>query len=121
MITTFTSTSHHVSKNAFRRSLPHLRRFFRLALIVGPKVLLTSRISFKCAVFMTLLCLPAMLFSLLMTIPALIFNSPQQQAYFYFAKVVEQDPVQWIAMLLTGFCALIALTVPATTAPPVME
>jgi hypothetical protein len=76
-------------------------------------MLLTSRISAKCATMMTALCMPSLLFCATLTIPALIFQSPEQQEYFYFSKVLNEDPTRWLALLLAGACALFSLAVPA--------
>lgn len=93
-------------------------RFLKLIFISGPRVLLTSQISIKCAVAMIIMCLPALSFSALLTLPGLVFQSPQQNAYFYFAKVLEQDPTRWIVLSLTGLCVLLSLALPATMERP---
>jgi len=83
-------------------------------LISGPKVLLTSRISGKCAFIMSLMCAPSLIFCLMLTVPALIFQSPHQQAYFYFSMVLNDDPYRWVVLALSGICTLLSLAVPAT-------
>ena len=93
-------------------------RLLRLTLISGPWLLLTSRLSRKNASLMILLCAPALLFCSLLTIPALIFPSPQQEAYFYFAQVLNQDPIRWAILALTGICLITALAVPALAPKP---
>jgi hypothetical protein len=90
----------------------------RLTFISGPKVLFTSQISAKCAASMVLMCAPAMLFSVILTLPAVIFQSPQQNAYYHFARVLEDDPARWIALFLGGVCAILSLALPAIMAPP---
>lgn len=90
-----------------------IARLLRLAMISGPWLLLTSRLSKKHAALMILLCLPALLFSSMLIVPALIFQSPQQQAYFYFSLILNQDPIRWVILALSGFCAMTALAVPA--------
>ena len=106
-------------KNAVNRGLPHAKRLLRLTLISGPMVLFTSRISGKCAAIMMMMCAPSLLCCSILTIPALLFQSPQQNAYFHFSKVLEQDPIRWLALLLAGTCAILSLIVPATMpAPP---
>ena len=93
-------------------------RLLRLAFISGPWLLLTSRLSTKHASLMIMLCVPALLFSSMLIFPALIFQSPQQQAYFYFAQILNQDPTRWVILALTGFCAVTALAVPAMVPKP---
>ena len=113
--------------NSFLTSVPqpmHGREIWgvlgvlKLTFISGPKVLLTSQISVQCAAAMALMCMPAMLFCALLTLPAMLFESPQQNAYFYFAKVLEQDPARWIVLLLTAVCVLLSLALPATMKIP---
>lgn len=97
---------------------PGLMLCLKLILFSGPKVLLTSQISGKCAAFMILLCAPSLLFCAILTLPAQIFQSPQQHAYYYFSLMLDEDPTRWIAMLLVGLCVILALALPATMAAP---
>ena len=97
---------------------PRLLEYLKLTFISGPKVLLTSQISLKCALTMILMCTPALLMCSILTLAALVFESPQQGGYFYFAKVLEQDPTRWIALILAGLCVLVSLALPATMAGP---
>jgi hypothetical protein len=92
---------------------PRSRGLLRQIFLQGPRLLLTSRISVKCATMMTALCMPALLCWTILTIPGLIFQSPQQHAYFYFAKVLNEDPTRWLVLLLAGACVLFSLAVPA--------
>jgi len=108
-------------QNAASHGLPRPMQLMRLMFIIGPKLLLTSRISGKCAAVMMMLCTPSLLFCSILTIPGLLFQSPQQHAYFYFAKMLDQDPGRWIVLLLAGACALLALAIPATMPAPRRE
>ena len=104
-----------------RSVLALLLHVLRLTFVSGPKELLTSRISLKCAILMGLMCLPALLFCAMLTIPELVFQSPDQQAYFYFAKVLNQDPTRWFVLAFVGLCALVSLAMPEAmreTNPP---
>lgn len=65
---------------------------------------------------MMFLCSPSILLCAVLTIPAMLFQSPNQEAYFYFSKVLEQDPSRWLAMPLAVVCTLVALAIPATMA-----
>ena len=51
-------------------------------------------------------------------IPALIFRSPYQHAFFYFSMVLNEDPDRWAVLGLGGLCALMSLAVPATLREP---
>lgn len=122
MFHTLTSKRFHgVDPHTARHGLPRVMHLLRLTLITGPKVLVTSRISGKCAAIMLMLCTPSLLFCSILTIPGMLFQSPQQQAYFYFAKMLDQDPGRWIVLVLAGLCSLISLAVPATMPAPPTE
>jgi len=118
MATTLRSTAFRSNIPAAHHAHPVVMHCLRLTFIRGPKVLFTSRISAKCAFVMSLMCLPSLSFCFLLTIPGLIFQSPQQQAYFYFSRVLNEDPSRWICLLLAGFCALLSLAVPAILPGP---
>jgi hypothetical protein len=98
-----------------------LKQFLRLTFFSGPKELLTSRISLKCAILMVLMCVPALLFCAMLTIPEWVFQSPEQQVYYYFSKMLNQDPTRWFVLALVGACAFVSLAVPGAlreTNPP---
>jgi hypothetical protein len=118
MFTPYTSTKLRGIQNAVNRAQPHVKRYLRLTFIRGPKQLLTSRISAKCAAIIVAMCTPSLLFCGMLTIPAMIFQSPQQNAYFHFSQVLERDPTRWVVLILAGMCALMSLAVPATLPEP---
>ena len=89
--------------------------YLRLTFINGPKVLFTSRISGKCVFIMGLMCAPLLLSCIMLTVPGLLFQMPYQQAYYYFPKVLEEDPARWLVLLFAGICALMSLAIPAAT------
>ena len=114
MTTTHTPTRFSGKKTSAHFGFSGLRRFFLLTFISGPKVLLTSRISGKCAFMMSLMCAPSLIFCFMLTVPGLIFQSPHQQAYYYFSMVLDEDPYRWIVLTLAGLCSLMSLAMPAT-------
>lgn len=118
MSTIHTTTRARGFKSAVSRSLPHVKRYLRLIFIRGPKQLLTSRISVKCAAIMVMMCSPSLLFCSILTIPAMIFTSPHQNAYFQFSHVLERDPSRWAVLVLAGICAIVSMAVPATMQEP---
>jgi hypothetical protein len=108
-------------KNALKLGLftaEGLKRLLYITFISGPWLLLTSRLSAKAASLMIMLCVPALLFCGLLTIPGFLFESPEQHAYYQFAKALDQDPTRWIILAVTGLCTLMALAIPATTVRP---
>ncbi len=85
--------------------------------IKGPWTLVNSGLNFKSAAMMIMLCAPALLFCAMLTIPAILFTSPQQNAYFYFAEGLNHDPIRFLGLLLGCTCSLVALAVPAAQDP----
>lgn len=104
----------HQVMNAASQALPVVEKFLRMIFFHGPRELLTSRISVKCAAVMVVMCSPALLVCSLLTLPALLFHSPEQHAYFYFSRLLNEDPSRWLVLLLAGVCALMSLAIPAT-------
>ena len=112
------SSRFHRVTNTASQALPDVERFLRMIFFHGPRQLLTSRISVKCAAVMVAMCSPALLFCSLLTIPSLLFHSPEQHAYFYFSRLINEDPSRWLVLLLAGICALMSLAIPATMPTP---
>lgn len=108
----------HQLANAASQAVPDVENFLRMIFFHGPRHLLTSRISGKCAAFMVVMCSPALLFCSLLTIPAWLFNSPEHHAYFHFSRQINEDPSRWLVLLLAGICALMSLAIPATMPKP---
>jgi hypothetical protein len=108
-------------KNAFSRGIftpTGIASLIRITFISGPWMLLTSPLSGKNASLMILLCAPALLFCSLLVIPPLLFPSPQQNAYYYFAQGLNQDPLRWVVLGVAMFFAMLALAIPATAGHP---
>ena len=70
---------------------------------------------------MAALCMPSLVACFLLTIPALIFQSPDQHAYFYFSQMLNADPSRWLVIVLAAVCAILALAVPAMMPQPPAE
>ncbi len=117
MATTLVPNRHRASqKHPAPSGLAQLKHLLWLTCVRGPKLLLTSRISVKCAILMILMIAPSLVYCFMLTVPGLIFQSPQQQAYFYFSRVLNEDPTRWIVLLLAATCTFLSLAVPAITA-----
>jgi hypothetical protein len=63
---------------------------------------------------MAWMCSPALLFSAIYILPAILFRSPHQNAYYYFSGMLEQDPIRWYVLIAAGVCAILSLAIPAT-------
>ena len=90
-----------------------LFQFLKWTFFSGPRQLLTSRISVKCAAMMMAMCAPSLLCCALLVLPAVLFQSPQQHAYFQFARELNEDPTRWLVLGFAGICALLSLALPA--------
>ena len=91
-----------------------IHNLLRLVFVRGPKVLFTSQITGLCATLMILLCLPSLIYCALLTVPGLLFYSPEQHAYYYFSRILNEDPGRWIVLMVAAACTIIALALPAT-------
>ena len=87
--------------------------FLRLTFVEGPNQLFNSRIEPKTAAIMSGMCAPALLFWAILTLPAMIFRSPEYHAYYHFAAMIEQDPVRWVVLVLATSCLVLSMAVPA--------
>lgn len=103
------------------QSKSFLRRFFgglRLTFWTGPKILFTRRISVRMAVYMFLAVIPGFVASLFLTLPPFLFDKPEHRAYYFFGRLIQHDPLIWLALVSAAICSLLALAIPATTPQP---
>lgn len=78
----------------------------------GPRLMFTSRLSLRNAAFMIAAAIPAIVCTTAMTVPALVYSSPDANTYFYFGRILQSDPVSWIPMGIAAICSFLALAVP---------
>jgi hypothetical protein len=103
----------------FRVSLlKALIRVIRISFISGPWMMLTGTLGLKNSALMILLCIPSLLFCGMLTLPGMLFQSPQQGAYFHFSRILEQDPSRWLILALASVCVVMALALPACSQKP---
>lgn len=95
---------------AFRR----ISSALKLTFWSGPRLLFTSRLSLRTAGFMIAAAVPAIVCSTVMTVPALVYSTPESNAYFYFGRIMQTDPVSWIPLGVASFCSILALAVPTS-------
>ncbi len=101
-----------VSNNRKQPEKPASTGISRLAAFT-PRRMFTSRLSGRNAAILMMLCAPPLLLFAAMNVPALIFESPEQQAYFYFARSLNQELSSSFALWLAGLCLLFAMLLPA--------
>lgn len=99
-------------------TLTGFKRFAYLALFTGPRKLLSSQLSTRSSSFIMLLCIPAIALFVLATVPTMIFQSPEQAAYFYFARTLSQDLSSGFVLALSVLCMIFAFVLPAAEADP---
>jgi len=63
--------------------------------------------AFMCAGLLPLLAAAGMI-----AIPAMIFNTPNQQAYFFFGRMLQSDSASLIPLLLGVLSLIVALRFP---------
>ncbi|MCF7675193.1 MAG: hypothetical protein K9N23_15000 [Akkermansiaceae bacterium] len=104
----------HKYKPLLRQGVSGFTQLLRMICITGPWQLLTKGVSRKCATFMILMCIPSLVVCATLTLPGWVFQSPHQQAYYYFSLMLGQEPLRWLAYGLGACCTLFSLALPGT-------
>jgi hypothetical protein len=93
--------------------LPRINgEFFRNWFIDGPRLLLKGKFSRRSAAFMIVAAIPAIAAVLFMTVPGLLFPTPQHNAFFYFSKGVTSDVVSFVPLALGLLSTIFSLRFP---------
>jgi hypothetical protein len=90
-------------------------QFFRTWFIDGPRLLLTGRFTHREAMFIAISALPALLAVALITLPALLFNSPQQNAFYHFGQCLKGENASLIPMVFGVVSSLFSFRFPHST------
>ncbi len=93
----------------FRRPQTH----FAFRLLTGPVRLVKAQFTGRNAICLVALSVPALLVTALLTVPALLFTTPQHYEYFEFAKQLDQGSDRWLALGLSACCSFLAFAIPA--------
>ncbi|HEY1120015.1 MAG TPA: hypothetical protein VGE67_00380 [Haloferula sp.] len=72
---------------------------FRSWFIDGPRLLLTGRFSHREAAFIAISAIPALLALGCIMLPAYLFDSPQQNAFYYFGQCLKGESIGLIPMI----------------------
>lgn len=88
------------------------REFFRNWFIDGPRLLLTGKFSRRAAGFMIAGALPAIAAALFLTVPGMLFPTPQHQAFFQFGKVLNSDMASLIPVGLGVLSSIFSFRLP---------
>jgi hypothetical protein len=79
----------------------------------------TAQFNFRNALCLVALCVPALLATALLTLPGLIFTTPEHYEYFEFANQLDKGSDRWIAMGLSACCCLFCFAVPGEKTPEI--
>jgi hypothetical protein len=88
------------------------RAFFREWFIDGPRMLLTGRFTRRAGAFMVASALPSILTALFLTVPGMLFHTPEHHAFFHFAKTLEGDGVSMLPVILGTLSSLFSFRFP---------
>lgn len=90
-------------------------RFFRSWFIDGPRLLLTGRFSHREAAFIAISALPALLALGCIMLPAYLFDSPQQNAFYYLGQSLKSENASLIPMAVGVISSLFSFRFPHST------
>jgi hypothetical protein len=96
----------------FREFIDEIREFFHSWFIEGPIQVLHGHFSKRAAGFMIACAMPAILAVIFITLPGLLFQTPEHHAYFYFAKFVQGDSASNLPVLLGAITSLFSFRFP---------
>jgi hypothetical protein len=83
--------------------------------IDGPRLLLTGRFSHREAAFIAISALPALLALGFIMLPAYLFDSPQQNAFYHFGQSLKGDNTSLIPMAFGVISSLFSFRFPHST------
>jgi hypothetical protein len=93
--------------------MPRLdRQFFHNWFIDGPRLLLKGKYSRRAAGFMIVAAVPALAAVMFLTLPELLFPTPQHNAFFYFGKGVTNDVASYVPLALGLISSIFSLRLP---------
>jgi|GEM_PF-3434702 len=86
--------------------------FLRIAYTDGVKALVAGRYSPRQAAYIMCASLPALMGVAVVTLPALLFPSPSNEAFYHFANILSHDPVALIPTVIGAISTTIGLKLP---------
>lgn len=88
------------------------RAYFRDWFVEGPKLMLKGCFSRRAAAFMIVSAAPAILTGLFLTVPGILFHTPEHNAFFHFARIVEGDAPSIIPVILGTISSIFSFRFP---------
>lgn len=86
--------------------------FFRNWFIIGPKLLMKGKFNRRTAVFIGFAAVPAIAVALFLTVPGILFPTPQHNQFFHFAKVISGDSATLIPVAIGVLSSIFCLRLP---------
>lgn len=105
-------------KTALRQLVRAVGRFLRETFLLSPARLLRQRLGRRTLGFMFAGVLPLLAAGLLIAVPALLFNHPDQRTYFFFANILRSDAASLIPLVLGVFSLVVVLRIPLQSGDP---
>jgi hypothetical protein len=118
--TVATATSRMREASANRRRHPTVEDFFAQFdkayfhdwFVEGPRRMLRGRFSRRAAGFMIAAATPALLAGLFLTLPGFLFNTPEHNAFFHFARIVEGESPSILPVVLGTISSIFSFRFP---------
>lgn len=109
-VATATSLLRQTQGNRRRHATPG--EFFRNWFIDGPKLLVKGKFSRRAAMFMAVAAFPAIAAALFLTLPGILFPTPQHNQFFHFAKMINGDVATLIPVTIGVLSSIFCLRLP---------
>lgn len=118
--TVATATSEMRQASANRRRHPTVeeflaqydKAFFHDWFVEGPRLLLKGNFTRRAAGFMIAAATPAILTGMVLTIPALLFHTPEHNAYFHFARIIQDESASLLPVVLGTISSIFSFRLP---------
>jgi hypothetical protein len=107
-----TSLLRQTQGNRRRHGEEGQKDFFRNWFITGPKLLLKGKFSRRAGVFISIAAVPAIAVALFLTLPGILFPTPQHNQFFHFAKVISGDAATLIPVAIGILSSIFCLRLP---------
>lgn len=88
------------------------KEYFREWFVEGPRLLLAGCFSRRAAGFMIAAASPAILAALFLTVPGLLFHTPEQNQFFYFARIIESEATLALPVFLGVISSICSFRLP---------
>ncbi len=94
------------------RTLACAKTFLHETFVIAPRLLLAGKYDKRKAGYIIAAACPILLAVLFMTVPSLLFPTPQHNAFFHFANIVATDAASTIPILLGIVSTTLGLRMP---------